>query len=189
MRGFFVSILLLLSALTIFGQSIEPERYPAILTPTELNALTKVDASQLEQLQEGSTKLYLISGQPFSGWALQVFAGHDHRYRYTQYQDGALVRQIGFYADGQIDHDFHFKDGSSYGSERMWHKNGQAYLDFYYGQAGQLEGQQYRWYASGQLALEARYVGGVMQYELEYDQAGKPIGQRGMPAFIFRQPD
>jgi hypothetical protein len=124
-------------------------------------------------------RLHKINGKRFNGWAKQVFQDNDHRDRYTKIENGIVVWQIGYYANGQLDHDFHMKDGFNVGSQRMWRSNGDPYLDSYYLEGGVPDGIHKRWHADNILARMATFENGDLIYEVNYDQNGNVTRSTG----------
>lgn len=65
-------------------------------------------------------KIYYKNIRPFSGWACSNDPESNHQYLYFQFKNGELKRKIGYFSNGNIDHDFSVLDGKSMGCERMW---------------------------------------------------------------------
>ena len=104
------------------------------------------------------------------------------RSRYQRYENGWLVEQVGFYANGQLDHHFHMgRDGRNVGSQRMWYPNGQPYIDQFHDEDGLLHGPQWRWRSDGVLDRGDQFNHGVA-----VDAAGRPLPGDGKTIF-FRQ--
>ncbi|MCH1576009.1 MAG: hypothetical protein L7S67_07015, partial [Flavobacteriales bacterium] len=125
-------------------------------------------AHQVQRRQKGDTAL------SFTGWVIMLTDEVSQRWwnqedgaaqwtsmteqigvfrsRYQRYENGWLVEQVGFYANGQLDHHFHMgRDGRNVGSQRMWYPNGQPYIDQFHDEDGLLHGPQWRWRSDGVL--------------------------------------
>ncbi|MDX1409326.1 MAG: hypothetical protein R3330_14365, partial [Saprospiraceae bacterium] len=123
--------------------------------------------------------LYLDDDKLYSGWACRVFPGNDHRYRYIQLHNGEIIWQIGYYANGQRDHDFRLRDGRSIGHERMWMADGKPYILYYYSEPGKMHGLQRRWHDNGVLAWEAWYEHGHEISARHFDRNGNLTNSGG----------
>ena len=93
--------------------------------------------------------------------------------------DGLVVWQVGYYDTGEIDHDFHMKNGFNMGSQRMWNKGGGLYIDTYFLEGGIQHGPQKRWYGNGQLAMDAFFRNGTPIYEVLFDTDGTVVNAKG----------
>ena len=178
-------------AITLFAsctQSIPVQipyhRDPETPSLAALQAISKIDASALERHQvfdeagEG-IQTFSLDGELFTGWAYFLHPDTDHRYRFIFCKAGKIHWQVGYYDNGQLDHDFHMKADKSFGSERMWNKNGRPYIDYFYDPPGEMDGVQYRWHGNGVLAREGLYKKGEMVYEVIFDKEGRPIEKKG----------
>lgn len=125
-------------------------------------------------------RTFSLDQKPYSGWAIQVFPDTHHRYRYTKYEAGLPVWQIGYYDNGRLDHDFHMKGGQNYGSQRMWRGDGSPYIDTYFAEGGIQHGPQKRWYDNGILARDAQFQHGELVYEVLWNKDGKITEEKGM---------
>lgn len=157
---------------------------PPIPTMEALDDLDLTDQTALtiEETRDSLgiiTRQYFLKDLPFSGWTKAVFLDTDHRYRYVRYESGFPVWQIGYYDNGEIDHDFHIKNGKNKGAQRMWNKGGQLYIDTYFEEGGIQHGKQYRWYGDGTLARDAEFSHGKLIYEILYDKTGKETTRKG----------
>ena len=77
-------------------------------------------AENLDTLDSGKVvRVYSRDGNLFSGWAKQIFEVNEHRFRCMYFQEGLVEWQIGYFDNGDLDHDFHMKDGNNFGSQRM----------------------------------------------------------------------
>lgn len=141
----------------------------------EADLLTRVRKEQ----QDGCD-LYYLGDVLYTGWACQMYAGTEHKYRYTQFEQGKLVWQIGYYDSGQLDADFRMQDCKNSGSSRMWLADGSLYIDEYYSPPGIKQGVQKQWHANTVLAREAEYESGKLVYEERYDTSGNLIGRTGL---------
>ena len=122
--------------------------------------LTKETTERWWELEQGAKR-----------WASMTEQRGTHRWRYQRYEDGWLVEQVGFYAQGQIDHHFHMKhDGRNVGSQRMWYPSGAPYLEQFHDENGALHGPQKRWGRNGILDLNLHFEHGQ-----ELDAAGRPL--------------
>ena len=115
---------------------------------------------------------YSLNNQKFSGWAFEEFPETNHKFRFTLYIDGQMVRQIGYYDQGQIDHDFNMKDGQSLGSEKMWKEDGHLYIDHFYSEPGKMHGLQLRYHDNHKIARKALFEDGNRIFEIKYDRMG-----------------
>ncbi len=143
-----------------------------------LNA-EKLKTKQLEGEAGRRVNFYYLEGIPFSGWAYQLFEGNKHRYRYTKFEEGLPVWQIGYFDNGQLDHDFHMKDGRNMGSARMWMRDGKPYIDTYFLEQGLMDGPQQRWHSNGQLARDAWFIRDSLVYEVLFDRDGVITERKG----------
>lgn len=156
------------------------------LTPSR-EALEEVVKLPFKELVESKTmskdgrifRNYAHRDEPFSGWVRQIFPDTDHRFRYMKLDSGVIVWQVGYYADGVLDFDFHGKDGYNYGSQRMWHTDGTLYIDTYFLEGGVQDGPQKRWYGNKILASDALYDKGELVYEVSFDQEGNIEKKKG----------
>ncbi len=179
-------IYLFLFVLYLAGCNAQTEAVPSKVpyhrdpeTPSmeALELLDKIDASLLVKQQtsigEGRRMdYYYLDGVPYTGWSYQAFKDTDHKYRYIKYEMGQPVWQIGYFENGQLDHDFHMKDGKSLGSERMWRGDGSPYINYFYSAPGAMDGLQRRWHPDSLLARYGFYEDGEMIYEIFYDKNG-----------------
>ena len=149
-----------------------------------LESLSKISYNELEVkekwLEKGKKiRIHSLRGVLFSGWAYQVFTDTDHRYRYTKIEQGLAVWQIGYFDNGDLDHDFHMKAGYNKGSQRMWRKGGKPYIQTYFLEGGISHGPQLRWHANGQLARDALYEKGIALYDVILSPDGKVVEFKG----------
>jgi hypothetical protein len=149
---------------------------PSPATPSQED-LIKVSRTPHDSLvmMEG---LAHLRDQIFEGWTYQIFPDNDHRYRYILYKKGRKVWQIGYFANGILDHDFHVYHDKNKGSQRMWRANGSPYIDNFFLEGGILHGIQRRWYADYRLAMESKYEEGRLIYKKEYDETGNLINKK-----------
>ena len=148
---------------------------PGTLSRAQLEALCKVDLSEIERVKNttpGEVNKFYFNGELYSGWACSNNMDDKHKYRYSEYIDGIMVRQIGYFDNGQVDHDFRMNKGRSVGQQRMWMRDGHLYVDNNYNEFGEMHGPQLRWYKNHQLARDGYYENGKMIYDIEYDQSG-----------------
>ena len=153
------------------------------LPKDSLDVYCSINIQQLKRVVKTDTNRYdkyLLNNDLFTGWACQVFNDIEHQYRYMLIQDGQLVRQIGYFENGQLDHDFRIKNGKNQGSSRMWRSDGLPYIEEYYNQFGNMDGIQKRWHAGKVLAREALYKNGTLIYDICYDQNGNVTKQTGV---------
>lgn len=116
----------------------------------------------------------------YTGWTRQILIDSDHRWLFQRFDNGWLVEQVGYYADGTADHHFHMDSlGHTVGSQRMWNADGSPYLDQYHDPEGQLHGRQMRWNADGSLDWNTRFDHGI-----EVGAQGRPVpkDQRTFPS-------
>ncbi len=173
-----LSIGILALALPSFAQDIDRGRNPHTPLQTELEALSPLsfaDLTETRHPKEDHTtlKVYLREGKPYYGWALQIFPDNEHRYRYIKLENGIVTWQIGYYDNGDLDFDFRMKDGKAFGSQRMWRKNQERYIENYFLEGGVQHGMQYRWFSGNRLAEEAEYNNGVLLYRKQYNEQGE----------------
>lgn len=136
--------------------------------PFYLLAQQAIDFDQLEEKwnRETNVRTYYLDGKPFSGEARQCFDEHPLAFEY-EIKNGLVVSMQGFYENGELERDFHFKDGKEHGIFRMYYTGGQIYIEeaFYLGQP---HGMFKRWYRDGRLAHEKVYEMGKLISE-QYD--------------------
>ena len=144
-------------------------------TPSQKD-LKKVSRTNNDSLKFLNGTAYL-SDRIFDGWTYQIFENNDHRYRYIKYEKGKKVWQIGYFASGVLDHDFHVFNDKNKGSQRMWRGDGTPYIDNFFLEGGVLHGVQKRWYSDNRLALESEYNKGTLVYKKEYDELGNLINE------------
>ena len=177
----------ILSILLIYQSCVGQEDTSSTLhpkTPSQeyLETLCEIDATELRRQVEPnaiSTVEYFFGDQLYSGWACQVFTDTDHRYRFSRYENGVLVRQIGYFDNGNLGHDFSMQNGNSIGSERMWRRDGNPYVRNYYLAPGVKHDYQRRWEAGGHLVYEALFEKGKEIYAVSFDGDGNVISGRG----------
>ena len=158
-------------------------RNPSTPPQDSLDQICSIAYDSLQRIPKShpdSSDLYLLRKARFSGWACHIFSDTEHKFRYTQYDGGVLIWQIGYYANGQLDHDFRMRQGKSMGSERMWRGDGHPYIDYYYSAPGVPHGIHRRWHTNNMLAREALFEHGLLIYEHLYDQNGKLLESKGM---------
>lgn len=149
--------------------------------PYEPNPVTPLQEDLIKVSETNFDSLIVINGityqnkKVFSGWAYQIYKDNSHRYRYTKFNAGKKVWQIGYYESGNIDHDFHIYKDENMGSQRMWRDDGSLYIDNYFLEGGVLHGVQKRWYVDNRLAVESKYDKGILIYKREYDKSGNLI--------------
>ncbi|TNE53207.1 MAG: hypothetical protein EP338_11770 [Bacteroidetes bacterium] len=165
-------------------QEVPYQRDPEVPSLDLLQKEVKQDLSALRSKLVVDDKgmgeyIYSLNGKVYNGWVVQVLPENEHKYRFMHLDSGWVDWQIGYYASGTLDFDFHQKDGFSLGSERMWYQDGKPYVDNFYGGLHQKEGLQSRWYASGQLAYQALYKDQKTVYEVSFDEQGKITERRG----------
>ena len=75
---------------------------------------------------------------------------------------GALIKEISYYENGQIDYEGEFKEGKEHGKWTYYYKDGQKmYVEIY--KNGFEEGKHYEWAPDGQLV------------KIEYYQQGRLV--------------
>lgn len=157
-------------------------RNPATPSLDSLQALPGLPADSLvrnlERHPDGIDQ-YFYQDDLYTGWARQIYPDNSHRYRFTRYESGQLVWQIGYFENGVLDHDFRMKNGQSLGCERMWKEDGKPYVYNFFSAPGVFDGVQKRWYTNGQLAVESDYNNGLLVYKIEWDKEGKVILTEG----------
>lgn len=144
-------------------------------TPSQ-KALESASHIKDDDLNVVDGKSYL-EDELFSGWTAQIFKDNPHRYRYTMYNKGKKVWQIGYFENGQLDHDFHVFQDKNKGSQRMWREDGSPYIDNFFLEGGILHGIQKRWYSNHRLAMESKYEHGVQLYKKEFNKSGHMMRQ------------
>ncbi|MEM7103976.1 MAG: M14 family zinc carboxypeptidase [Bacteroidota bacterium] len=156
-----------------------------------LETICKQDFLELEKLQKDRTTpydRYMLNGKLFSGCSKQVFENNKQQYRYSFIQNGILQRQIGYYVNGQVDHDFNLVDGLPHGPERMWMSDGHLYIEHHY-ENGKQEGYQRRWHSNHVLAREGYYRDGVAAFDLFFDPEGELIEAESiLPSVVNQSP-
>lgn len=144
-----------------------------------LESLCTVDMGELKRkfkmLNAKSHTRYYLNDELFTGWACLTDPENEHKYRYAQYDSGQLIRQIGYYANGQIDHEFSMKGERRIGRERMWMIDGHLSLDQYYSAPGEMHGYQKGWHSNHVLAREALFDSGTFIYKKSFDENGTLI--------------
>ncbi len=136
--------------------------------------------------QLGKQTTYYHKGKLFTGWACSIDMNTEHRYRYAKFEDGLLVWQLGYFASGNIGHDFRRKGDKSMGSERMWKADGSLYIKGFYSAPGVFDGLQERWYSNGQKASESLYQHGRMLYMVEWSTNGWMVKAKGNVPQTYR---
>lgn len=116
-------------------------------------------------------KYHYYEGDLYNGWAKMIF-DNSHKYRFVKIENGLITWQIGYFDDGNIDHDFHMKNGINLGSQRMWTAKDMLYIQNFFVNDGKLHGIQKRWHSNGNLAYEANYDYGKLLSEISYDLNG-----------------
>ena len=124
-------------------------------------------------------KIYKKGSLLFNGWTIQLFKGNEHRFRYTHYTNGLADWQIGYFDNGELDHDFHMKDGVNCGSARMWQKGGCPYIDTYFLEGGIGDGPAYAWHVNCSLSRDALFDNDKLLYEVKFDAEGKIVARQG----------
>lgn len=183
-------ILVLIISIAVFsscnGQMNENQIHPteewelALSTPTKdsLDGWCQVHADSLVRIHLSdisSCEVYFLQEKTFTGWACSVLPDNRHKYRYEQFENGIMIRRIGYYDNGQVDADFRLRNCQNYGPSRMWLYHGGLYIDEYFSKPGVKHGVHKRWYANGQLAREAKYEDGSLIYERLFDSTGKSL--------------
>jgi len=193
--------MLLISCLAILcnGQTnltlgpVPRNQNPDIPKKEVLDALDLVRFDDLKEMQlligEGRAKrVYALKEEAFTGWVIKIFTNTNHKFRYTKFEKGEAVWQIGYFDNGDIGHDFHMKNGLNYGSQRMWRIGGDKYIDTYFLEGGVQHGQQFRWHADNILAREALFDQGKLVYEKLFDKKGKLVEEKDEVLFNFLAP-
>lgn len=178
-----VILISLISSIIALGPIHSQSELPKVVpynknpnTPTQqqLDAVNPISIELLNitYIKENAInpKIYTLDSLPFSGWTIQIFHDSDHKFRYVLLQSGLPEWQIGFYDNGDLDHDFHMKNGQNKGSQRMWRKNGIRYIDTYFKEGGIQHGEQFRWDNNDNLIWEAIYNNGILISESHYDR-------------------
>lgn len=185
--------LIILSILLLDSCDLNHIKVPTIVprereakTPTQLDLdnLKPIKFKLLNETKEeldsfNTVRVYHLEGEIYNGWALQIFEGSKHKYRYLKFEDGLISWQIGFYDTGELDHDFHMQDGMNYGSQRMWLRNGHFYIDTYFLEGEIQHGKQYRWYTNNKLAEESEFYQGKLIYRIKYNMDGNLVEHTG----------
>lgn len=115
----------------------------------------------------------------FNGWTKQLFEDNEHRFRYTHFKDGFAVWQIGYFDNGELDHDFHMKNGMNFGSSRMWQKGGCLYISTHFKKGGINHGHAYAWHENCVLSRDALYDKDRIVYEIKFDTDGEIVEKLG----------
>lgn len=164
-------------------ESVPYHRNPEVPSQELLEANVTQNSEELEIKNEvnatgNGRTIYYKDGELFSGWIFMEFPGNEHCCRYILLEKGLPLWQIGYFDNGQLDHDFHLKNGKDIGHQRMWHRDGTPYIDHFKNEAGNMEGKQWRWHPNGQVWWEAEYVKGELFSEKHFDANGAPLEPR-----------
>lgn len=127
-----------------------------------LDSISKVTYTELKRVRKNDTVTYdryLLDGVPYTGYVRQIDLNSNHQYRYYIIEKGILRRQVGYYSNGQLDHDFQLELGQTNGHEKMWREDGSPYIEQYL-EHGIPPGLQRRWHAGNVLAREALFEKG-----------------------------
>jgi hypothetical protein len=191
-----IGLVLIICACTYPGwtqiKDIDPYTFwmsaPSTPAKIELDHSCDIDASEIVRENNkinGGVDMYYHKELPFSGWACSIDFSNNHMYRYSLYKDGRLTWQIGFWANGELDHDFRAKEGVSLGSQRMWMEDGWPYIENYYSNPDVKDGLWRRWYTNHQIAYQALFENGQLVYEVEWNEEGTITNTEGqVPAHI-----
>jgi len=162
--------------------TISDIRKPNTPTRDTLEKWVTIRADQLTKIRKNDSiafDKYLWNDKPFTGWSREIFEDNDHKYRYAKYENGIMVWQIGYYSSGQLDADFHMKDGKNVGSSRMWHSDGSPYIDNFFNMEGEPDGLLWSWNKNGIVSRKGLYKNGKMIYEIYYDMNGQIKESKG----------
>lgn len=107
----------------------------------------------------------------FTGWCKHILTDTDHRWRFQRYEQGWLVEQVAYHADGTPDHHYHMDTlGRNVGSQRLWYPDGSPYIDRFRDEEGRFHGRQLKWSADGRMDWDVMYRHGTA-----IDAEGRPI--------------
>lgn len=183
--------LILFFNLTLFNQDynldIVPYEYETYVpSQNQLKKISKLDYNKLEikrtRLKSGKyIKYHYLNGKLYNGWVFQIFENDKHKYRYLKIENGLITWQIGYFDNGQLDHDFHQKHGYDCGRQRMWRRNGDKYIDNFKLEGEISHGDQYRWSANNILAEHSKYENGKLIFKIIYDESGNILKTEGNP--------
>lgn len=127
----------------------------------------------------GGIDLYRLKGKLWTGWACSNDPTTEHQFRYSYFKEGVLWWQLGYFSNGQLDHDFRMQNGKNCGSNRMWKADGWPYIENYYSGPDEKHGLWKRWYGTRQLAMQALWEKGKLIYKAEWDQEGTLVKSEG----------
>lgn len=189
MKYIILVLSLLLNGSCSGQQVVIPDEVPYGPSPetpslTLLDKVVDIDFDSLTEKKETRPdgkiiRIYSLDGKLFNGWALKIFPDTDHRFRYIKMEEGLMTWQVGYYDNGDLDLDFHHKNGYNTGSQRMWRKQGHPYIDTYFLEGAILHGPQLRWHGQGIMARDANFDNGTLIYEVLFDEKGQIIEKKG----------
>ena len=185
-----LSILLLAILTSCHGQVVDKNldvpygHTPATPSKESLDMLNLIpfEALNIEMRKSkggNQIRIYTKDNMLFDGWTIQLFKDNEHRFRYTHYANGLADWQIGYFDNGELDHDFHMKNGMNCGSARMWQKGGCLYIDTYFLEGGINDGPAYAWYENCVLSRDALFDKDRMVYEVKFDREGNIVEKYG----------
>ena len=119
---------------------------------------------------ETHSDTYYYKGQPYTGCAAEDLPEEKGVF-IIEVENGKLIRNIAYYANGQMEREFLFQNGQSHGKHRMFFPNGAPYIEEEYDK-GKPIGTHRRWHNNAQLAREAIFVNGLKIQENIFDKQG-----------------
>lgn len=165
MKNVIVLLFSLVFSNQLFAQ-VEKLNYP----PEELkNCQFQFDDLTVEKNSKTGIKTYFFQNKKYSGCAIKYVNTTVSYYAY-KFVDGKMEQLIVTYENGLLERNFHFKNGVSNGTHRMWFGDGSRYIDEIYKDGKPIK--LLRWHNNGQLAREANFKNGKLVNELLYKKDG-----------------
>lgn len=134
----------------------------------ELMTISVTPIGELAVEEEVKNKVTLRTffqeGKLFTGWAFTLNVQTVHKFRFYQIVEGKLLREVGYYGNGQLDFDFHYKADLSDGCHMMWSEDGSVILNEFY-KLGKPHGRQLRFAEDGTIERDDDYKNGVLVEE------------------------
>ena len=142
-------------------------------------AKTTLTLMQLEQeFNAQGVRVYSINGKMFTGTTKDVSKEYGF-VRQCTFVDGLKQKEMGWYANGNLERNFEYKDGKPHGKLIIYHLDGTTkFIEENYINGVQ-EGTQRGWNSDGTLRFEEEKVGGTTLLRFDYEKTGKdPIPDR-----------
>lgn len=135
-----------------------------------------------------TTRVYRLDGELYTGWTYQEFFDTEHRHRFTKFENGTPIWQIGYFDNLTLGHDFHMKDGYNYGSQKMWHSDGSVYINSYFLENEVQHGIQRTW-SKEHLVRDALFDHGKLIFDARFDDLGNMIQLEGSLPSNYQKPN